>query len=67
MYPNGNHALKDVCLEIPTGMFGLLGPNGAGKSTLMKVLLGLYKPDGGQIVFKEQQVHFAGPSDYLWV
>ena len=26
VYPNGNHALKDVCLEIPTGMFGLLGP-----------------------------------------
>ena len=33
IYPNGNHALKDVNLEIPTGMFGLLGPNGAGKST----------------------------------
>ena len=34
IYPNGNHALKDVNLEIPAGMFGLLGPNGAGKSTL---------------------------------
>ena len=30
VYPNGNHALKDINLEIPTGMFGLLGPNGAG-------------------------------------
>ena len=33
IYPNGNHALKDINLEIPAGMFGLLGPNGAGKST----------------------------------
>ncbi len=33
IYPNGNHALKDVNLEIPTGMFGLLGPDGTSKST----------------------------------
>ena len=32
IYPNGNHALKDINLEFGTGMFGLLGPNGAGKS-----------------------------------
>ena len=38
IYPNGNHALKDINLEIPAGMFGLLGPNGAGKSTLMRIL-----------------------------
>ena len=41
IYPNGNHALKDVNLEIPAGMFGLLGPNGAGKSTLMRILVAL--------------------------
>ena len=40
IYPNGNHALKDVNLEIPAGMFGLLGPNGAGKSTLMRIQIG---------------------------
>jgi ABC-type multidrug transport system ATPase subunit len=37
-YVNGVHALKDVTLTIPHGMFGLLGPNGAGKSTLMRMI-----------------------------
>ena len=41
VYPNGHHALKDINLEIPSGMFGLLGPNGAGKSTLMRILVAL--------------------------
>lgn len=42
--------LKDVCLEISAGqVVGLLGPNGAGKSTLMKILIGLWKADSGQV------------------
>ncbi len=48
-YPNGTHALKDVSLHIPLGMFGLLGPNGAGKSTLMRTLATLQEADGGQV------------------
>lgn len=31
-------ALKNINLQMETGLFGLLGPNGAGKSTLMKIL-----------------------------
>jgi ABC-2 type transport system ATP-binding protein len=48
-YPNDVHALKDVTLTIPRGMFGLLGPNGAGKSTLMRTLATLQEPDTGSI------------------
>ena len=48
-YPNGVRALRDVTLEIPTGMFGLLGPNGAGKSTLMRTIATLQEPDSGSI------------------
>src|SRR5205085_552545 len=48
-YPNGVHALKDVTLTIPKGMYGLLGPNGAGKSTLMRTLATLQDPDEGSI------------------
>ena len=47
IYPNGNHALKNINLELSTGMFGLLGPNGAGKSTLMRILVTLMKPTSG--------------------
>jgi ABC-type multidrug transport system ATPase subunit len=49
VYPNGNHALKDINLEIPAGMFGLLGPNGAGKSTLMRILVALLEPSSGEV------------------
>lgn len=49
VYPNGNHALKNLNLEIPTGMFGLLGPNGAGKSTLMRILVTLMEPTSGNV------------------
>lgn len=48
-YANGVHALKDVTLTIPAGMYGLLGPNGAGKSTLMRMLATLQEPDSGTI------------------
>ena len=43
----------------------LLGENGAGKSTLMKILYGMYKPDGGEILLNGQPVHFHSPADAL--
>lgn len=49
VYKNGYRALKDVNLEVGTGMYGLLGPNGAGKSTLMRILVTLMKPSSGNI------------------
>ncbi len=41
------HALNNVSLTIPTGMYGLLGQNGAGKSTLMRTLATLQEADSG--------------------
>ncbi len=55
-YSNGVHALRDVNLTIPTGMFGLLGPNGAGKSSLMRTIATLQEADSGSIHFGELDV-----------
>jgi len=50
-YANGVHAINNVSLEIPNGLFGLLGPNGAGKSSLMRTIATLQEPDSGRIEF----------------
>jgi ABC-2 type transport system ATP-binding protein len=55
-YPNGVHALRDVTLTIPRGMYGLLGPNGAGKSTLMRTIATLQEPDTGSVMLGEIDV-----------
>jgi ABC-2 type transport system ATP-binding protein len=48
-YKNGFAALKNVDLNISSGLFGLLGPNGAGKTTLMRILVTLMKPTSGSV------------------
>ena len=55
-YANGVQALKDVHLQIPTGLYGLLGPNGAGKSSLMRTIATLQEPDSGSIHFDDIDV-----------
>src|SRR5688500_2989515 len=55
-YPNGVHALKDVTLTIPQGMYGLLGPNGAGKSTLMRIIATLQEADSGSVTLGDIDV-----------
>lgn len=57
-------AVNRVSLEIRPGeVVGLLGDNGAGKSTLIKLISGVYSPDGGQILFENQEVVFHSPLD----
>ncbi|MGD1865418.1 MAG: ABC transporter ATP-binding protein [Phormidesmis sp.] len=51
-YANGIHALRNVCLEMESGIFGLLGPNGAGKSSLMRTLATLQDADSGSITLE---------------
>jgi ABC-type sugar transport system ATPase subunit len=56
-------ALRGVSIDVRPGeTFALLGDNAAGKSTLMKVLTGVYQPDGGSIEFDGRPVDFPSPS-----
>ena len=53
----GVKALNNVDMNIGKGeIVCLLGENGAGKSTLMKILTGVYHPDGGRILFEDKPV-----------
>jgi ATP-binding cassette subfamily B protein len=49
-YPDGKTVLKDFNLSVDQGtVTALVGPSGGGKSTVAKLLLGLYRPEKGQI------------------
>jgi branched-chain amino acid transport system ATP-binding protein len=48
----GLTAVNDVTLTIEKGrIVSVIGPNGAGKTTFFNILTGIYKPDGGTVVF----------------
>jgi ABC-2 type transport system ATP-binding protein len=50
-------AVRDVSFTIARGStFGLLGPNGAGKTTTMRMILGIYAPDGGSITWNGHRI-----------
>ena len=45
-------ALKDITLDLTSGVYGLLGPNGAGKSTLMGIITQTLPQSSGDVFFK---------------
>ncbi|MEU9665104.1 CocE/NonD family hydrolase [Streptomyces bobili] len=50
-YSGGDrYSVRDLSFRVEKGqVLGLLGPNGAGKTTTLRMLMGLIKPDGGEI------------------
>lgn len=54
---NGRKVVKDVSLEVKQGeIVGLLGPNGAGKTTSFYMIVGLIKPNGGNIFLEGNNI-----------
>ena len=53
----GLAAIKNLYFEVyENEILGLIGPNGAGKTTLFNVVTGLYQPDHGEILYKEENI-----------
>lgn len=51
-------ALDGVDIKVEKGSaFGLIGSNGAGKSTILRLLSGIYKPDGGEVLIDGENVY----------
>ena len=51
-------SLDDLSMTVPKGsVYGLVGPNGAGKSTAIRHILGVYRPDSGEVIFDGEPVY----------
>ena len=54
---NGREVVKGVDLVVKRGeIVGLLGPNGAGKTTTFYMIIGMIRPNGGKIIFDQQDI-----------
>lgn len=50
-------AVNDISLHVNKGdIYGFLGPNGAGKSTTLRMVLGLIKPNNGEILISNKSI-----------
>ena len=61
-----NAVLKGIDLDVGKGeVLALIGGNGAGKSTLMKIIMGIYQPDEGELVIAGEKIHSSSLRPYL--
>ena len=50
-------AVDNASFEVPEGsVFGLIGRNGAGKTTTIRMIMNIYQPDSGEIMFRGKKV-----------
>lgn len=60
IYEDGTQALSDVNIDLSKGkIIGLTGENGAGKSTLFNIIMGLFKPKTGRVLFDDKEIGYS--------
>jgi branched-chain amino acid transport system ATP-binding protein len=53
----GVQVIDDLSVKLTEGeALGIIGPNGAGKTTLFNLITGVYRPDAGQVTFKDKDI-----------
>jgi branched-chain amino acid transport system ATP-binding protein len=53
----GLQALSEVTFDLAAGeILGLIGPNGAGKTTLFNVINGVFPPENGRVIFRDEDI-----------
>ena len=61
-YKGGKQALQGIDFHLPAGeMLYLTGHSGAGKSTLLKLIMGIERANGGQIIFNGHDITRLNP------
>ena len=51
-------SLDSVTATVKTGsIFGLVGSNGSGKSTLLRIMSGIFRADGGEVLYGGENVY----------
>ncbi len=61
-YPGGGDVLRDISLDIRHGeTLAIVGENGAGKTTLTKLIVGLYQPTEGVVLYGDRDINKVSP------
>ena len=61
-----NSVLKGIDMDIARGsVVALIGGNGAGKSTLVKIIMGIYQPDSGELYLEGKPAKLGKPAASL--
>ena len=65
---SGKEVIRNCTFSVERGsIYGFLGRNGAGKTTLINIIMALYKPDRGEVIYDNHNVRKLKESYYDYI